>query len=176
MADLYAPFDPWLRVTQYSSVIGGPFPFAVAKPDNSIGGPAFGVWLDSCTVEYVPELRGPWLNTSYSWRWTLLGYRPQIELRVALAKDDTVGGSAMGLALLTNLYTNSFRQSEGVALEFNAYGSNAQSAWRAVMFEGSLSPKKISSKAVVGWEVQFKLKTQALIQQSDIGFWKDSKW
>lgn len=157
-------FRPALRLINASGgVIAGPL--ALYLPDSG----SQGIYLGSTECEYTPELLGPWLNTSYTTRLTLLGYRPRVTLGFALLLAD----GASGMANLYQYYVGAFNGAGYAALQFNLfYGLSA--SWRGMFPTTPWNPRPARGKQRLGYELELTLEGRDLL--SGVGDWTMGQW
>ena len=150
----YYQFNPAIRlVNSAGSVIAGPLKLYL--PDAE----AQGIFLTRTgEPEYVPELLGPWLNTSYQTRLSLLGYRFKIDLAFGLLRTD-------GYSALSNLYqyyVGAFAGAGFAALQFNLFAVTS-ATWRGVFPTTAWKPRPALGKQRIGYELDMTLEARDLI-------------
>ena len=157
-------FRPALRlVNSAGTVTAGPLPLAVSVASSS------GIWLSSTDCEYVPELLGPWMNLSYAQRFTLLGYRPKVDLKFGLLVAD--GASAV--ANLYQYYVGAFAGGSYAALQFNLF-STTSTTWRGMIPTSSWALRPARGKQRLGYELDLTLDGRDLITAP--GDWNAGTW
>lgn len=158
-------FRPALRLVNSSGgVIAGPLKLYLPDAETQ------GIYLTRTgPPEYVPELLGPWLNTAYQTRLSLLGYRFKVDLSFALLRAD--GYSA--LANLHQYYVGAFAGGSYAALQFNLF-SVTSSTWRGVFPTTSWAPRPATGKQRIGYELDMMLEARDLI--SAPGDWTAGQW
>lgn len=157
----YPTFKPALRIVNST---GG----VIAGPLNLYQPNAQGIVCDA-SVEYVPELLGPWLNLAYQQRWKLLGYRPRVTLDFPLL---VVDGASAG-ALLYQYYVAGMGSETYAGLQFNLY-SVASTAWRGMIPVTPWNPRHVKGRQRIGWELALTLEARDLI--SAPGDWTAQTW
>lgn len=158
----FPTFKPALRIVNSTgSVTAGPL--ALSQPN------AQGIYLSAVSVEYVPEMLGPWLNLAYQQRWKLLGYRPMVTLDFPLAVVD----GRSGFANLYSYYVAGLTGESFAALQFNLY-SDTSAVWRGMVTKSPWAPKPAQGKQRAGYELSIQLEARDLI--AGPGSWANGEW
>lgn len=161
----YFPFRPALRtVNSVGAVVAGPL--RLWQPSAA----SAGLVLRSCSVEYPPELLGPYMNTGYALQWRLLGYRPQVELVFPVVIAD----GASGFAQLLSYYVAGLASESYAALQFNLYETSCN-VWRGMLPSESWAPRPMSGKWATGYECGMTLRARDLVTGSP-GDWTAGTW
>ncbi len=159
----FFPKRPAIRiVNSVGTVVTGPLKLWL--PDSAAQG-----IVCSARCDYVPEMLGPYMNTAYQDRLTLLGYRPTIDLTFPVVLSD----GASGLAVLLSYYTASLQTGTFAALQFNLF-HDSSAVWRGVFPTTSWAPKPMGGKDRSGYELEWTLRARDLITAP--GDWSTGTW
>lgn len=170
----YPAFRPALR-TVNSAGVQVRAPLDLYSKYGSIS--TNGWYLQGWDVDYVPELLGEWMNTSYEVRWRLLGLRPMVNLRFACILTDPAAGD-YGLTLLRKLITEGLSSETYAALQFNLFynGAFTTAAWRGFRPASPINARKVAGKDGTFFEMDMDLKGRDLLPPDTVIDWAIGKW
>ena len=100
---------------------------------------------------------GPYMNNVYTERWTLLGFRPEVDLVFSALRADMSGYSYILGYWLASLAGGTY-----AALQFNAFHDTCN-VWRGMYPTTAWDPRPIAGKQGVGYAVTVGLRAAALI-------------
>lgn len=140
-------------------------PLRLWLPESS----TYGLIAHPPRVEYVPELLGPYTNTAYQERWTLLGYRLSVEIDFRAIVAD----GASGFANLLTYYHAGLASETYAALQFNAYYDTSPT-WRGVYPTSQWAPEPLLGKDRTGYQYKLVLRGRDLV--TNPGDWSTGAW